>query len=83
MPLDGRRRKPQIPDAMQDILTAVPLVVILGLAAAFVFALVMQPIFIWIICARIKRTNQLLERLANKPQHTALVSANPMTKAHR
>jgi len=49
---------------MKDLLTAAPLIVILLAAAAFLFAVVMQPIFVWIICARIKRTNQLLERLA-------------------
>jgi isoprenylcysteine carboxyl methyltransferase (ICMT) family protein YpbQ len=40
--------------------------VILLATAAFLFAVVMQPIFVWIICARIKRTNALLLRLETK-----------------
>ena len=55
---------------MKDILTATPLILVLIMSAAFLFAVVMQPIFVWLICARIKRTNQLLSKLAanSKPQ---------------
>jgi hypothetical protein len=55
---------------MNDILTATSGITILVAASAFLFALVMQPIFVWIICARLKRTNQLLaklEKTAAKP----------------
>lgn len=68
---------------MKEILETAPALLVLLIAGAFVFAVVMQPIFIWIICVRMKRTNQLLQRLADKPQHTALVTPNPMGKASR
>ena len=48
---------------MNDILTATSGITILLVAAAFLFAVVMQPIFVWIICARLKRTNQLLAKI--------------------
>jgi len=48
---------------MNDILTATSGITILVAASAFLFALVMQPIFVWIICARLKRTNQILSRM--------------------
>jgi len=66
---------------MKDILTAAPLIVILIAAAAFLFAVVMQPIFIWIICARIKATNaslRRLEKLMDRQQHNAL--PNPVQR---
>ena len=48
---------------MNDVLTATSGITILLVAAAFLFAVVMQPIFVWIICARLKRTNQLLAKI--------------------
>jgi len=48
---------------MNDVLTATSGITILLVAAAFLFAVVMQPSFVWIICARIKRTNQILSRM--------------------
>jgi isoprenylcysteine carboxyl methyltransferase (ICMT) family protein YpbQ len=66
---------------MKDLLTAAPLIVILLAAAAFLFAVVMQPIFVWIICARLKATNAALRRmetLLSRPQHNAL--PNPVKR---
>jgi isoprenylcysteine carboxyl methyltransferase (ICMT) family protein YpbQ len=48
---------------MTDLLTASPFILIILAWAAFAFAVVMQPIFVWIICSRLKRTNQLLAKL--------------------
>jgi isoprenylcysteine carboxyl methyltransferase (ICMT) family protein YpbQ len=48
---------------MNDVLTATSGITILLVAAAFLFAVVMQPIFVWIICVRLKRTNQLLAKI--------------------
>jgi hypothetical protein len=48
---------------MNDILTATSGITILVAASAFLFAVIMQPIFVWIICARLKRTNQILSRM--------------------
>jgi hypothetical protein len=66
---------------MKEFLLATPALVLLIAAAAFIFAVIMQPIFVWIICARVKRTNALLarvERLLERPQHTAL--PNPVKR---
>lgn len=48
---------------MKELLLTTPVL----LAAGFIFAVVMQPIFVWIICARMKRTNKLLEQILRKP----------------
>lgn len=69
---------------MTEILSAAPAVVVLLLAAGFCFAVVMQPIFVWIICARMKATNATLkriERLLERPQHNAL--PNPVQRNHQ
>jgi len=66
---------------MKELLTAVPAFVLLSCIAGFIFAVVMQPIFVWVICARLKATNaslRRLERLMERPQHNAL--PNPARK---
>lgn len=65
---------------MKDILPAVPAVFVIVGILAFAFAVVMQPVFVWMICARLKRTNQILSRIENKPQHNALVTPNVIHK---
>lgn len=55
---------------MKEILAGGSAFLAVVAVAAFVFALVMQPIFVWMICARLKKTNQLLERMASN--HKAL-----------
>lgn len=50
---------------MKELLTGASIVTVLAVCA-FIFAVVMQPIFIWIICTRLKRTNELLRRIDSK-----------------
>jgi sensor histidine kinase YesM len=50
---------------MKDLIASGSAVVVLLGFVGFVFAVLMQPIFVWIICARLKRTNKLLERIAS------------------
>jgi hypothetical protein len=65
---------------MREIIAAAPAVVVLLVVAGFLFAVVMQPIFVWMICSRLKKTNRILSQIADSSQHTALVNPNPIRK---
>ena len=47
---------------MNEFLQTTPFLFLL-IVAFFSFAVVMMPVFVWIICARLKRTNQILARI--------------------
>jgi low affinity Fe/Cu permease len=51
---------------MQEIIQTSPVILVIIGLLLFAFAVIMQPIFIWIICARLKRTNQLLAKMETK-----------------
>jgi len=68
-------------DLPVTILTAIPVFVLISCFTAFLFAVVMQPIFVWVICARLKATNaslRRLEKLMDRQQHNAL--PNPVQR---
>jgi hypothetical protein len=67
---------------MSETLAAVPFLVLIVLAIGFAFAVIMQPIFVWMICARIKATNASLKRIESllaRPNHNALPQ-NPIQR---
>jgi len=51
---------------MKEFLPTIPFFVFILAFIVFAFAAIMQPIFVWIICARLKRTNDILARIERK-----------------
>lgn len=58
---------------MKEILAATSGIPLLFAGVAFIFAVVMQPIFIWMICHRVKKSN---EHLRSIDAHLATLAGN-------
>lgn len=60
---------------MKDLLIVSPFILAILAYLAFVFAVIMQPIFVWMICHRVKKSNQILRSI---DAHLATLAGNKM-----
>lgn len=58
---------------MKEMFAAAPFLVIVIAGLVFAFAVIMQPIFVWMICSRLKKANKLLGSIDG---HLATLSNN-------